>query len=89
MTKTYICISRKVKMTESSINCFWLSRWLGGNNGLQLQVVPVYLSETTKLTLLTVCSSSEKSFNILTYSEKLDHCIMQFQGFDWLSGHGL
>ena len=19
---------------------------------------------------------------------KLDHCIMQFQGFDWLSGHG-
>ena len=20
---------------------------------------------------------------------KLDHCIMQFQGFDWISGHGI
>ena len=23
------------------------------------------------------------------FTEKLDHCIIQFQGFDWLSGHGI
>ena len=21
--------------------------------------------------------------------QKLDHCVMQFQGFDWRSGHGV
>ena len=26
---------------------------------------------------------------VICYYEKLDHCFLQFQAFDWLRGHGI
>ena len=33
-------------------------------------------------------SPLEETIHMLKY-QKLNHCIMQFQGFDWLSGNGI
>ena len=45
----------------------------------------LYLEEASTMHDLNRCPTT---LNRLIYL-KLDHCIMQFQGFDWLGGHGI